>query len=422
MLRVGAFCLALTACLALALPLAPTAYAATFTVSTGADDIDILLGDGVCATRSGTCSLRAAIMEANRRRGLDTIVLPAGVFRIVGRSDDLGRMEDYTGDLDIAEDLVLVGAGVGRTVIEGRRGLRVFEVNFGAHVTMRDLTIRRSASDFVGGGIYNAGDLTLERVALRDNRASDGGAIYSEGTLSLRQVSLSGNTATSPPEYGSGGALYLRQHTTAILVDVWVARNHARAEGGGIFAESYARVSLTNVTLSGNRADRGGAIYDESLELTLTNATISGNRARFGGGIRTYGALLLTNVTIADNSAEGGGGIRSDGAAVPPKLWNTLLARNGQNCDVPVMSFGNNLEDQDACGFGATDLRQMTPRLAGLASNGGFAPTHALRSGSPAVDAGDDRACPPTDQRGRGRKDVPGVGSSTCDIGAFEAQ
>jgi hypothetical protein len=48
-----------------------------------------------------------------------------------------------------------------------------------------------------------------------------------------------------------------------------------------------------------------------------------------------------------------------------------------------------------------------------LQDNGGPTETHALRPGSPAIDAG-SLDCPPTDQRGEARP----VGA--CDIGAFE--
>lgn len=42
--------------------------------------------------------------------------------------------------------------------------------------------------------------------------------------------------------------------------------------------------------------------------------------------------------------------------------------------------------------------------------------THALLEGSPAIDAGDESACPDTDQRG-----APRPAGDSCDIGANEA-
>ena len=57
---------------------APQARAATFTVNSTDDAPDALGGDGVCATLNGTCTLRAAIQEANALPGLDTIAFAIG--------------------------------------------------------------------------------------------------------------------------------------------------------------------------------------------------------------------------------------------------------------------------------------------------------------------------------------------------------
>lgn len=56
----------------LALVLASPTHAATFLVNTARDTADVAL-DGVCADFRGKCSLRAAIMEANRAPDYDTI-------------------------------------------------------------------------------------------------------------------------------------------------------------------------------------------------------------------------------------------------------------------------------------------------------------------------------------------------------------
>ncbi|MBP6806003.1 MAG: CSLREA domain-containing protein, partial [Chloroflexi bacterium] len=46
---------------------------ATFTVNSAQDQSDMNHGDGLCLTSTGTCTLRAAIEEANARTGADTI-------------------------------------------------------------------------------------------------------------------------------------------------------------------------------------------------------------------------------------------------------------------------------------------------------------------------------------------------------------
>src|SRR5438105_15181467 len=92
--------------------LARPAVAATFTVNDTDDGIDAVPGDGVCLIPNRhTCTLRAAIMEANALPGADAIILPAGRFmlRFPGVSEDDG----LKGDLDITDDVSITGAGQG---------------------------------------------------------------------------------------------------------------------------------------------------------------------------------------------------------------------------------------------------------------------------------------------------------------------
>src|SRR5262245_59054801 len=98
-----------TAVLGLLLATTLPAVAATFTVDTTVDAVDATPGDGVCATSTGTCTLRAAVMEANALAGPDVVSLPAGTFRLTptGSGEDLG----LTGDLDVLQTLWIAGAG-----------------------------------------------------------------------------------------------------------------------------------------------------------------------------------------------------------------------------------------------------------------------------------------------------------------------
>ena len=83
------------------------------------------------------------------------------------------------------------------------------------------------------------------------------------------------------------------------------------------------------------------------------------------------------------------------------------------------LSTGNNIVgDATGCTFGtqSTDrvgsgASPVDPRLGPLADNGGPTMTHALLDGSPAIDAADQAAAPPVDQRGAPRNP---------DIGAYE--
>jgi hypothetical protein len=107
----------------------------------------------------------------------------------------------------------------------------------------------------------------------------------------------------------------------------------------------------------------------------------------------------------------------------------TILARNtqdagiGPDCFGAVTSLGTNLiGDPTGCTITlrASDLTG-DPGLGAFTDNGTPGNGHfPLRRGSPAIDAGNDAFCPPTDQLGRRRVNIPRVGTSICDIGAIE--
>ena len=78
---------------------------------------------------------------------------------------------------------------------------------------------------------------------------------------------------------------------------------------------------------------------------------------------------------------------------------------------------GYNLSDDASCNLTQpTDITNTDPLLGPLADNGGATLTHVLLPGSPAIDSGDDVACPASDQRGVSRPQGAG-----CDRGAVEA-
>src|SRR4051812_28637704 len=99
---------------ALVLALFGRAWGATFTVDTTVDALDVLPGDGICATAVGECTLRAAIQETNALPGADTITLPAGTYLLTLGSGDL----DASGDLDVRDTLAIEGAGATTTIID----------------------------------------------------------------------------------------------------------------------------------------------------------------------------------------------------------------------------------------------------------------------------------------------------------------
>ncbi|MEP6944501.1 MAG: carboxypeptidase-like regulatory domain-containing protein, partial [Acidobacteriota bacterium] len=209
--------------------------------------------------------------------------------------------------------------------------------------------------------------------------------------------------------------------------------------GGGIYYNGGANHRILNSTISGNSAPfTGGGIILGGATLFVANSTISGNRVTSGGsaagGIFIGGGSTATfrNSTITSNTTGGGGGgVQVNGTL---NFGNTIIAGNSAPGNPDVLNFGgavsagNNLigntSTNVAIAYQMSDILNQTPMLGVLQNNGGPTPTHALLTGSPAIDAGDNaKAVDPfdsstltADQRGYAPRNVGG----TVDIGAYE--
>jgi CSLREA domain-containing protein len=390
------------AVLFLPLPLA----AATLIVNSTADAVDATPGNGVCATAGGVCTLRAAIMEANvLPGGPHTINVQTGLYvlTIPGTGEDAGA----TGDLDINAPMTIAGAGAAVTIVDGGGLDRVFNIGPQGDAHLTGLTIRNGAavaagqppsgysSNFTGGALYASGTLSLVDCVVAGSRANAGGGIFSSGTFTMDRSTVRDNVAED--------------------------LNFTNAEGGGLLLQG-APATITNSTLSGNRARNGGGIHVQGSTVTLTNSTLSGNTGSGAGAIdSTNGTLTLTHVTIANNAGSPGG-LRhfSFDGTLKVTFRNTLLSGNANaSCEgVPastLVSTGGNVDSGTSCGFAApADRSNASPRLGPLESNGGPTFTHALLSGSDAIDLV-TAGCAATDQRGVARPKGSG-----CDSGAYE--
>lgn len=421
-------------------------------------------GDGAATPGNcpGTgCRLRDALAASALG---DTIVFsltyPATITRLL------------PGSFSITHSVTISGPGASNLAVSGNNTGRVFLIgSSGLTVTLSGLTIKDgSVPGSTGGGISNAGILTLTDSVVLSNTASQGGGIFNSGSMSVTSTPVMSNTAgtsgagihnagtmtvtntmvisnTTTGASGIGGGIYntgtftltgvtVRGNTandggglypavgSMMLDSSSVISNTAESNGGGI--RNSVALTITNSAILSNTAQTlaGGGIYNTGASVFITNTTLSGNSAPLaaGGGIYNLasGSVQLTNVTIANNSASGtnGGGLSNSSASMT--LKNTIVANNSnRNCFGTVTSLGNNLENANDCGLAASgDIKNTDPFLGALVSNGGPTLTEALLPGSPAINAGDNSGCPSTDQRGAPR---PRTAANRCDIGAFEA-
>jgi hypothetical protein len=326
--------------------------------------------------------LRDAVVQSESNSTADTIELAAGTYKLslpIAGSETLTTegarpgSSGYGGDLDITQNLMIVGAGAGATIIDAQGIDRVFDIAAGAYVTIRGVTI-------VGGSAQSS------NVAGHEH----GGGIHNHGTLYLANSSLVDNEVLRPP----------RTLPPSGAVD-------PRGWGGG---------GLTNAN-----------------EATITNVSVLDNAVPdwlgnegYGGGIENIGTLDAFNTTVAYNSATYGGGI----AHANQRPSHTGLQSTIVKWNTP----GDCWNSSNMISFGTNLLGSCVPPVAALAPGDVrgdplFGPPYTtaagtrylfpLKPGSPAVDAA--WKCPPYDEVETLRPlDGNLNGIANCDIGAFE--
>lgn len=126
-----------------------------------------------------------------------------------------------------------------------------------------------------GSGIFNAGEMTIINSTVAENRFdhSVGGGIYNDcsGTLMLLKSTVSANGAGVDGSAGVGGGVFNAGEMT--IINSTVSGNGVsglgEVSGGGILNAGW--MSLTNSTISGNRADSGTAIAIASSPSSCTD-------------------------------------------------------------------------------------------------------------------------------------------------------
>jgi len=333
----------------------------------------------------------------------------------------------YGENLTISFNLNVTGYGssaAGPVVIDGGARNTVITIsNTGAQVTLSNLTIQNGLGQINGGGVNNAGTLTIFNSIILANTtgvSGNGGGINNTGTLTINSSNILYNSASS----GGGG---ISGPGTLTINNSSVSGNSA-ANGGGI----YGAGTLTIITSAiwGNSASNGGGIGDAGLggTATIVNSTIYGNSGSNGGGIyNTSRTLSISNGSFGLNSGFVGANFYNTGPTAT--FQNSIVGSpsGGPNCSGAITSNGYNLSSDDTCSFHSIgDLINTDSKLAYIHNNGGPTWTMAEEAGSPAINAGNPSGCTDgsgrlltTDQRGYPR---PGRGSNRCDMGAYELQ
>jgi filamentous hemagglutinin family protein len=410
-------------------------------------------------TQPSADSIQAAIDAIGNVNGDRKIRLGAGLYRWA--------------NLKLKTSVSIIGTDPANTILTGDNTSRVLQVDPGVSAKIENLSITQGVAPAgeSGGGILNQGNLSIRNSRITNNNAlQNGGGIESVGKtarLRITESNVSENTAKNgggiSNQQGSqamirstvieknvasqkgggiynnstievqtsqilsnianrGGGLYLKKGD-AIIGTSTIARNQSRENGGGLFNGS--NTTITNSTLSNNTAIAGGGVFNRAT-LRLLNSTVSSNTATTGSGIYVDRAeVTLQSVTIANNRADQGGLVNQSGQV---SLQNTIVAGNTAKTAPDVSGEFTDLDNNligvsdGSTGFTVSKLigtatQPIDPKLGDLVNNGGQTQTHALQSGSPAINAGNNAAAVgDKDQRG-----APRIQQGTIDIGAVES-
>ncbi len=269
-----------------------------------------LIDQGGAATDSLGYSLAAAkasqIDTTNPFGVQDTIEFAPTLF---GSSNQ--QIVLVNGELALSQTVTILGPGATQLAVNGDNQGQVFNIAGGATVAISGLTVEGGAllapegtaatSATSGGGILNAGTLTLNDSTISGNSALNGGGIANYGTLTMTGSTISDNAAL----LNDGGIF---NAGTLTLVNSTISGNSAVVGNGGM-ANYGGAVTLTDSIVTGNNATGAGGIGNYGGTLALIGSQVTGNTASGAGGILNEGTLTLNGSTVAGNSAVNGGGL-----------------------------------------------------------------------------------------------------------------
>ncbi|UOM36245.1 hypothetical protein [Acuticoccus sp. I52.16.1] len=270
-----------------------------------------------------------------------------------------------------------------------------------------------------GGGIHNAGTLTLRDVDITgngvgwDQAGGVGGGIYNAGTLTMERVEVSGNRA-SGRGMQQGGGIY---NAGSLSATASLVAENGGGEGAGVYNVGDALFVNSTIALNSIRSSvyREGSGVDNGGALALVHSIVAGHYSdRTSVEIENSGTATLTNSIVFESPADG-----------PGVAGGTVHVLGGN-------IVGTNVYDGEAV-TGAANPADIFRQGVALTDNGGptrtinLDPTYA----NPAVDAGDasfslgaDGSPLVTDARGLPRDvDIAGLGGGagrSVDLGPVE--
>jgi len=342
-------------------------------------------GDGVATgDRAATFQLRGSI------------VIRGGYAGFGAPDPDARNINEYptilTGDLAGNDQTLADPADLLEHPSRSENSYHIVTISEDAHdVTLDGLTItggNATEGDYPtgnGGGIYKSypSSASLTNCTLIGNSANfQGGGMYNAGSLTMDKCRFIGNAAQS------GGGMENNTSWDAPMTNCLFTGNYARSDGGAI-STKCAAIRCRNCTFSLNRAEgdgfyRGGGITgDDDTDIWLTNCILWGNTDLDGAVESSQLSGGYNNAEIYYCCVQG---------------WTGGFGGEGNFGDDPL--FVNPDGEDNTAGTEDDNLR--------------------LLSGSPCINAGDPEYTPGPDETDL--DGYPRFVDHAVDVGAYENQ
>jgi predicted outer membrane repeat protein len=194
---------------------------------TGTGDDTIVFAPGLAAQDAGA--------------GQGVIALSLG-----GDGLDGGSNANGPSALLITDTLTIMGPtganGITITRDASESVLRLFETTAGGNLALQNLALTDGTALFVGsgnaglgGGLFNAGTMTLTNCSLSGSSSDEaGGGVYTTGTLAIYASDCSANSATD-----GGGCIFAPQGTVTISGSTF-SKNSTGGQGGALDGDGTA--------------------------------------------------------------------------------------------------------------------------------------------------------------------------------------
>ncbi len=201
-------------------------------------------------------------------------------------------------------------------------------IKFSCNTTIRNLEFKSLGASSTSAGpitIASGAEVEAEYVKVTNctNTNGDGGGIYNAGTLTLTNCTVSGCEATcNSPSCGWGGGIY-NSYGSSLTLEESTVKSNGAAHGGGIFIDNGCTAEITDSIIQSNTAKStastgmgGGIFVNDGGSLTLSGSeskviqntadsstiTSTVDKNAYGGGIFCYGSMTMSGGTVSENT------------------------------------------------------------------------------------------------------------------------